>query len=251
MFKIGDYVTRKKYGNDIVFKITKIDNKKIYLKGVDLRLYADANIEDLVACEKCKKKEKYNLIRNLDINEYFYVPGVILHLDTDEDYLERCLDYYKKQKVKAYGYVFNVKDFKYNVLKLIEKHNPAILVLTGHDAYYKETKKYKNSIYYIEAVKEVRKKIINHDDLIIISGACQSDYEKLILAKSTYASSPKHINIHALDPAIIATSLALITNTETANIIEILNKTNYGSDGFGGIITYGTMFKGFPRKEEN
>ena len=28
MFKIGDYVTRKKYGNDIIFKVVKIENEK-------------------------------------------------------------------------------------------------------------------------------------------------------------------------------------------------------------------------------
>ena len=29
MFKIGDLVTRKKYGNDIIFKIDKIQNNTI------------------------------------------------------------------------------------------------------------------------------------------------------------------------------------------------------------------------------
>jgi hypothetical protein len=32
MYKIGDYVTRKKYNNDIIFKIIDIKDKTIILK---------------------------------------------------------------------------------------------------------------------------------------------------------------------------------------------------------------------------
>ena len=57
MFKIGDLVTRKKYGNDIIFKIDKIQNNTIYLKGVDVRLYADTKEDDLILATIPKKKE--------------------------------------------------------------------------------------------------------------------------------------------------------------------------------------------------
>ena len=57
MFKVGDYVTRKKYNHDILFKITDINNNKITLKGVELRLYADADINDLVKRTISKKKK--------------------------------------------------------------------------------------------------------------------------------------------------------------------------------------------------
>ena len=33
--EVNDYVTRKKYNNDIVFKITGIKGRTCYLKGVD------------------------------------------------------------------------------------------------------------------------------------------------------------------------------------------------------------------------
>ena len=59
MLKIGDYVTRKKYGNDILFKIDKIENNTIYLKGVDVRLYADSEKEDLILSSISKKKRKF------------------------------------------------------------------------------------------------------------------------------------------------------------------------------------------------
>lgn len=250
MFKIGDYVTRNKHGNDIVFKIIKIDKEKIYLKGVEVRLLADSNKEDLKICKNCKKKVLNEKLRNLDTSKYFYIPGIILHLDTDSEYLERCLDYYKKQNIKSYGYYYYPEKFKDNINLLLEKHKPNILVITGHDAYYKNKKEYKNSKYFIETVKEARKKIKNHNELIIISGACQSNYEGLMESGSTFASSPKHINVHALDPAIIAAYMALLDKNQIENIEEVLNKTEYGSSGYGGIITNGMMVCGYPRKED-
>ena len=45
--KVGDIVSRKSYNNDILFKIIDITDGIVSLKGVDLRLYADSEIEDL------------------------------------------------------------------------------------------------------------------------------------------------------------------------------------------------------------
>ena len=101
MFKVGDYVTRKKYNNDILFKIKKIENNKVTLCGVDLRLYADSDIDDLILSTISKKKENYESYRSLDTKEYFYIPGSILHLDSDNDYLEKCMNYYKNEKKKS------------------------------------------------------------------------------------------------------------------------------------------------------
>ena len=83
--------------------------------------------------------------------------------------------------------------------------------------------------------------------MIIIAGACQSDYEDLIKAGATFASSPKRINIHALDPAIIATTLSLTKRTQVVDLISLLNKTKYGPDGIGGIECNGLMYVGYPR----
>ena len=63
--KKGDIVSRKSYGNDIIFSIKRIiklkNNKKIViLKGIDVRIEADAPIEDLqlVSKEERIKREK-------------------------------------------------------------------------------------------------------------------------------------------------------------------------------------------------
>lgn len=247
MIKKGDYVTRKKYNHDILFKVIDVKNNIVILKGVDLRLYADSNYDDLVLATISKKKDDLNTIRKLNNNDYFYIPGVIVHLDSDKDYLEKCIEYYRKQKIKFYGYIFNESEYKDYINKIIKKHNPNIIVITGHDSYSKKYNKYRNSEYFIETVREIRK---NYKNIIVIAGACQSDFINLIKAGSTYASSPGKVNIHALDPAIIASYLALTKSTETINLIDILSKTKYGSDGIGGIKTFGTMLECYPRKEK-
>ncbi|MBQ9011074.1 MAG: hypothetical protein IJ093_00280 [Bacilli bacterium] len=45
-YKVGDLVTRNSYGNDIIFKIIEIGDI-VKLKGVNMRLLADALVEDL------------------------------------------------------------------------------------------------------------------------------------------------------------------------------------------------------------
>ena len=78
LFKIGDLVTRKSYDNDILFKIINIIEDTAYLKGIDIRLIADSNIDDLEKYD-CKSnfndEEISNLISeeiNLERSEYFY-----------------------------------------------------------------------------------------------------------------------------------------------------------------------------------
>jgi spore coat assembly protein len=135
----------------------------------------------------------------------------------------------------------------------LEEYNPNILVITGHDAYYKKKgsidniNSYKNSINFVNSIKEARKFEKSHEKLIIIAGACQSDYEELIRAGANFASSPKRINIHALDPAIIASQMSLSDINKDIDLKSIIGSTKYGKEGIGGIITKGTMYMGYPR----
>ena len=256
-FNIGDLVTRNSYSNDTVFKIIDIDSGIALLKGVNIRLYADSNINDLKKVETGShiQDDKIYLDRfqvHLDRNEYFYLPGKVLHIDGDNEYLERCMSFYKNVHVKAIGVNIKEEEVSSNILSLLEEYNPDILVITGHDAYYKklgnenDSNNYKNTLNFIKSVKEARK-YETHDKLIIVAGACQSNYEELIKAGANFASSPKRINIHALDPAIIASSVALSDKNKPIDLIGILEKTKYGAKGIGGIITNGTMYTGYPR----
>ena len=257
MFNVGDLVTRNSYNNDTIFKIIDIDNNIATLKGINIRLFADSDLSDLRKVDtKEKIKDDYIFLDRFDIkldrNEYFYLPGKVLHIDGDEDYLERCMDFYKQVHVKAIGFKAREEDISNHIKKLLDEYNPDILVITGHDAYYKKlgnesnNDNYKNTSNFIKGVKEARK-YYDHNRLIIIAGACQSNYEELIKAGANFASSPKRINIHALDPAIIASIVALSDKSKPIDLINILEKTKYGSKGIGGIITNGTMYVGYPR----
>lgn len=103
MFQIGDLVTRNSYDNDIVFKITKIEDEIYYLKGSNIRLYADSNESDLKKYEdKVDVEEKEFLDRikpdMLDRNDYFYLPGKILHIDSDISLSNDLANPYKIRK---------------------------------------------------------------------------------------------------------------------------------------------------------
>ena len=256
LFNIGDLVTRNSYNNDIVFKIIDIDNNTAILEGINFRLSADSEISDLKKVNEVKNDDDDLLNRfgetELNRNEYFYLPGKILHIDSDKDYLKRCMKFYEKINIKAKGVKLKENEIKEHISNLLDEYKPDILVITGHDAYYKrmgseeDNNNYKNTLNFINAVREARKKSY-HDNLIIIAGACQSNYEELIKAGANFASSPKRINIHALDPAIIASSLALSDRNKPIDLLNILSKTKYGKDGMGGIITNGTMYVGYPR----
>ena len=253
-FKKGDIVTRISYNHDIVFKVINVVDNNYILKGIEIRLYADAKAEDLkIYNEKITYEFKSTVKDERTSDDYFYMPPKILQLDGDSEFLKRCLKYYEDNHVYAVGKKIKEDNMGYHVINLLKKYQPNILVISGHDAYNKKSndiyniKNYKNSIYFINAVKEARKYESDHNKLIIIAGACQSDYEDLIKAGATFASSPKRINIHALDPAIIATVISLTKRTEVVDLIDLLNKTKYGPDGIGGIECNGLMYVGYPR----
>ena len=126
----------------------------------------------------------------------------------------------------AFGKVIKESELESNVLKYLEEYKPDILIITGHDAYLKnnddktDLKNYKNSINFVKAVKEARKYEKSHEKLLII---------------------------HALDPAIIATTISLTEKNKEVDVKKLLEKTKYGKDGMGGLIVNGFMYVGYPR----
>lgn len=163
------------------------------------------------------------------------------------DYLNQCLNFYKKNHIMAFGKSTNEENFSKELSKSLNEFRPDILVITGHDAYYKKNNSYKNSDNFIKAVQVARKFERSHDKLLIIAGACQSNYEELIKAGADFASSPKRVNIHALDPAIVATNISLTEKNKEVDLIGLLEKTKYGKDGMGGLMVNGMMYVGYPR----
>ena len=217
--KIGDVVVRKSYDRDITFKIIDVKEEaegKLYiLKGINLRIIADAVADDLepVSQDSLTESEKifsrqvnrsikdiltnrggfrqeYNITKFLShksSNELtFGRPGKILHIDGDPEYLDVCLKVYKQLLLDVVGKNIPEKDQPGQIVELAKEIKPDIVVITGHDAIAKGTKdytdlnNYKNSKYFVKTVSELRNYKSNYDDLVIFAGACQSCYEKIL-----------------------------------------------------------------------
>ena len=122
LFKIGDLVTRISHNNDTVFKIIDIKDNVAILKGINIRLIADSDITDLnhvKSDEEDLTKDDRNLINgmgefvNLNRDEYFYLPGRILHIDSDILLSNDLLNPYKiRKKAKIQNYINHQKNKK-------------------------------------------------------------------------------------------------------------------------------------------
>lgn len=271
------------YGKDIVFKIIAFsideNNEKVaILKGVAFRILADAPIDDLEAVRlpnirdvlldknveslisqsmrKAKEREKKmnRAVPKLQMNTNVYgMPGKVLQIDGDKEYLKLCLDVYTELGIPAVGIAIPEPNQYKEVRALLEKHNPDILVITGHDALTskkgntKDLSNYKNSMNFIKTVKQARKWQPNLDNLVIFAGACQSNYEQLIKAGANYASSPGRIMIHALDPVFVVEKIACSRIDTIVPIEEVIEQTVTGMKGIGGSETRGKFRWAMPK----
>ena len=137
-FKIGDLVTRNSYNNDIVFKIINISDSIAYLKGTNIRLYADSKLDDLKIYDKQDIDDFADSIEeeHLDRDSFFYLPAKLLHLDSDESYINKCLNYYKRNKLQAVGKLVSEEELPNKIIKFLKEYNPDIVIITGHDSYF-------------------------------------------------------------------------------------------------------------------
>lgn len=239
MIKKDDYVTRKSYDNDIVFKVLFIMNNIAYLQGVDIRLIADSYIDDLVKVEQIRNNQ---LVETLPIQKGNYLNGKVLHLDSDEMYLKRSMKLYEDYKVPSVGYRIDEKDMPIKIVELLNKHHPDILIITGHDAIDKQGNNM-NSKYFVECVKNARTYQPNKDSLCIISGACYSSFKELIYEGSNISSSPGKVSINVLDPSKVAIMIATTPVVEYVDIKKVINLTSNKEKGMGGIDTKGLARK--------
>ncbi len=259
---IGSIVSLKRQNYNIFFKVTDIEQtnsneKKIILSGIDYRIKFEEEEKNLELVKREKflvfKEEFFNDInkrvnkilkkRKIDNNAR---PGKVLHIDSDKQYLNLCLNYYEKLLIPAKGEHISVNDQPEKILDMLKKHMPDIVIITGHDYFNKdkpkdELKSYRNSKYFVEAVKEARIFQPFKDSLIIFAGACQSHYEELIEAGANIASSPNRILIHALDPVFAAEKIAYTSIDTILTGAEILENTITGAKGLGCFQTRGTL----------
>ncbi|GKX64915.1 sporulation peptidase YabG [Inconstantimicrobium mannanitabidum] len=284
--KIGDTVVRKSYGKDVTFKIIDIreeENQIIYvLKGINIRIIADAKTEDLEEVDSDYVGEQ-DKIFNTRINEtikrvminraeigtrftkvgkieqkeelFFGRPGKILHIDGDNNYLNACLKVYKQLNLDAVGRAIAESEQSSKVVDIVKEIRPDIVVLTGHDGLLRNSKdylnlnNYRNSKYFIEAVKQLRSFNSSYDELVIFAGACQSCYENILDAGANFASSPNRVLIHCLDPVFVCEKIAYTRIDKVVSISEVLENTITGNKGIGGLQTRGKYREGYPKSQ--
>ncbi len=288
-FRVGDLVTRTSHGRDVLFRIEEIvlqgNNRIAVLKGVDLRLCSDAPLDDLyipTAQEISNYRKPYTkrsteLLRGIEhrrkdtVNsflsrakitykkaecvplEVFELPGTVLHLDGDKEYLDLCMSTYRQLGIRANGFYVPEAEQADRVKRYLMEFTPDILILTGHDGLLKGKKgfscldNYRNSRHFLRAVRKAREFEPGRDDLIIFAGACQSHYESLIQAGANFASSPRRVLIHAYDPIFIAEKVAFTPFNQMVPIKETLRDTITGTDGVGGVETRGRLRIGYPK----
>ncbi len=116
-------------------------------------------------------------VPKLQLNPNTYgMPGKVLQIDGDKEYLKICLDVYAQLGIPAVGVAVSEQNQYKEVRALLEKYNPDILVITGHDAMtikrgdIEDMSNYRNSSNFVKTVKEARKWQPNLDNLVIFAG---------------------------------------------------------------------------------
>ena len=127
-------------------------------------------------------------------------------------------------------------------MDLLNKYNPDILVITGHDGMikngtaYNDIYNYRNSKYFIRTVSQAKKWVnMTGKDLVIFAGACQSYYEALVAAGANFASSPARVLIDFMDPLVVAEKVATTEDYKYITINDIADELRDGTKGINGI----------------
>lgn len=116
---IGDLVVRKSYGGDVTFRVEGLQLDAAVIKGTEFRLIADSPVDDLIQVpyepQSAKTRQAHikahqtlsrlqqNRMEQAERNReglvqdwsaqqeltYFEMPGKVLHLDGDPNYLKK------------------------------------------------------------------------------------------------------------------------------------------------------------------
>ncbi len=253
-FKLSDKVIALDEEEPIVYIINKIymlNNMEFaILIGYNFRKVRETVLNNLRKANESEIKKENTICKKYEMrltnirSRYGkkYILGKVLHIDGDSHYLNKCLNMYKKIGLYAYGVMIDEEKMANEVLKYIYQINPDIIVITGHDLFnqknIKDLNNYTNSKYYVDTVKEIRKVDKN---VVIIAGACQSNFEALIANGADFASSPKRINIHTFDPVVVAVKVATTSFGKIVNLEEVYKYIENGKNAIGGLETFGKM----------
>lgn len=296
--KVGDVVGRKSYRHDVFFRVKDIQKNDggsvAILKGLDVRLLADAPVDDLeikppeeimryrhgsiVKAAECMRRIRLRRTEEQeacgcastsrspahsgsaegedDEEAHYHVTGRVLHLDGDEEYLQKCLQTYAQLEVSAYGVPVPETEQAQRLPGLLHQYHPDILVLTGHDALLRKGSadrsrldSYRSSRYFVDAVQAARSVCPGLDELVVFAGACQSHYEAILEAGANFASSPGRVLIHAYDPVFLVEKLAYTSIYAKLSAQEVIANTITGMEGIGGVDTRGRMRRAYPGRK--
>jgi len=236
------------------------------LHGLGTRLWAVSRQEQLApadgarVCEEARRFRQTLEARVAGIlasrpappRHAFLMPGKVLHIDADEDYLRICAQTYARLAVPNACVAVPESAQPKEIDALLHRHLPDILVLTGHDALMDKSApddlaQYKSTAHFAEAVRRARRFQSSRDGLAIIAGACQSHFEHLLEAGANVASAPDRVRIHALDALLVAEKMAYTPIDTILAAEELIAVTITGARGLGGCQTRGALRLGAPR----
>ncbi|HHU55862.1 MAG TPA: hypothetical protein GXZ48_04145 [Acholeplasmataceae bacterium] len=247
---LGELVTLKNDPQKIIFEVVNIQGNLVTIKGVNYRIIKVVdikNIEKATSADIQRENERtqkyyFKLLKQKVRSEKKYILGKILHIDGDKTYLSKCLELYEQLGIFAYGVRVDEKLMAKEIDKILSQISPDIIVVTGHDSYnssgLSDLKNYTNTVHFMETIKAIRR----HDsNCCIIAGACQSNFEALMANGATFASSPKRVNIHTFDPAVIAIKVSTTSFLKIVDFEEIIKFIDDGRSAYGGVETFGKM----------
>ena len=256
--RVGSIVGRQSHNCDVLFRVTKISsNGSVVLAGLNYRLLVETNESDCIPIRKSLLQrfreffidETETMLERVISQREILAdcrPGKVLHMDTDPEYLQLCLNFYNRMSIPARGEVIMVQKQAEVIQDLLKSDIPDILIITGHDSLYNKdmpdnNESYRSSASFCDTIRSARCFNPSKDSLVIIAGACQSNYEALIDAGANIASSPGRILIHALDPVFAAEKIAYTSIDRVLSMQDILANTFTGRKGLGGYQTRGVL----------
>lgn len=233
-----------------MFYIEKIENKTAYLHGVYVRIVATADLNDLIYIPdneiifyEGKLRQNRNIYDLKESNKN-HLTGKILHIDSDIEYLKNCNKIYESLGLYAICIYLKEDEMSAYIHDLVSYYNVDIVILTGHDSFNQKDlynlSNYKNTYKFIKAIKILRKHYTK-DELYIYAGACGSNFEALIANGANCASSPKRVNIDALDPLVCAVIVATTPFNKIVPFEKIWQYSFSKEQGLGGIDSFGKM----------
>lgn len=267
--KIGAIVTRNSDNNNILFYVEDIIRSRgmmpvAILKGVTIRIEVSSSLEDIrLENKSIVKSEIQKFDNNIDsrarrLLEYYNQKSenrkifsdnncLIMHLDGDRKYAEKSARIYDRFRLQAI--VKNIKENRqpFEIRNLLNKYNPDIVVITGHDGMikkgyrYNDIYNYRNSKYFVKTVQEIRNWEQGENRIAVFAGACQSYYEAIIGAGANFASSPARILIDFMDPIIVAQRIANTPEAQYLRIEDIKENLRDGERGISGIGSFGKL----------